>query len=74
MTDEEATPPAPTDETTGETIATLHGVDADRFYDAIEAEGRPVVTASRSRVGSGRPRPPRPKPSTTWSTVRRPAA
>ena len=46
MTDEEATPPAPTDETTGETIATLHGVDADRFYDAIEAEGRPVVTAS----------------------------
>jgi len=54
MTDEEATPPAPTDadaaaptdETTGETIATLDDVDVDRFYDAIEAEGRPVVTAS----------------------------
>jgi DNA excision repair protein ERCC-3 len=55
MTDEGAGLPASTDaDTTEETVAEATGgtetavgdLDVDRFYDAIEAEGRPVVTAS----------------------------
>ena len=37
---------APTDETADRTVAVLNDLDIDEFYDAIEAEGRPVVTAS----------------------------
>ena len=51
MTEEGTNPSSPTDagpETTGEAAdeGDLPHLGTDRFYDAIEAEGRPVVTAS----------------------------
>jgi DNA excision repair protein ERCC-3 len=33
-------------DTTADTVTTLDDLELDRFYDAVEAEGRPVVTAS----------------------------